>query len=48
MLEGRSNTHDTALADTVNPRINPLGAYLLFMLFGWGLIRGGLINNLKF
>ena len=26
---------------TVNPRISPLGAYLFFMLFGWGLIRGG-------
>ena len=29
---------------TVNPRISPLGAYLIFMLFRWGLIRGGLIE----
>ena len=31
--------------DPVNPRISPLGAYLFFMLFGWRLIRGGLIRG---
>ena len=30
---------------TVNPRISPLGAYLFLMLFGWGLILGGLIRG---
>ena len=27
--------------NTVNPRLSPLGAFLFFMLFGWGLIQGG-------
>ena len=26
--------------DAVNPRVSPLGAYLFFMLFGWGLFEG--------
>ena len=31
--------------NTVNPRISPLGAFLFFMLFGWGLFKGGLIRG---
>ena len=36
-------THSTCTMCTENPRISPLVAYLFLLLFGWGLIRGGLI-----
>ena len=35
---------DINIRATVNPRISPLGAYLFLLLFGWGLIRGGLVK----
>ena len=31
------------VVNTVNPRISSLGAYLFWMFFGWGFIRGVLI-----